>query len=59
DRVHNIRTIKALSPKRQVFKAKETLERYLPLAKQLDIGREFWVELEQKAQTILTQVEAQ
>lgn len=53
DRIHNLKTINILTPKRQVFKGKETLEHYLPLAKELGVGKEFWVELEEGAKKAL------
>ncbi|MFX1534655.1 MAG: HD domain-containing protein [Promethearchaeota archaeon] len=50
DRIHNLRTIEALSPDRQRIKLKETLDLMIPLAKQLNVGKEFWLELEEQVQ---------
>ncbi|MFX0065397.1 MAG: HD domain-containing protein [Candidatus Hermodarchaeota archaeon] len=56
DRIHNLRTIEALAPDRRLLKLHETLDRMLPLAKQLNLGKEFWSELEEQVQKELKKV---
>ncbi|MFX1253466.1 MAG: HD domain-containing protein [Promethearchaeota archaeon] len=59
DRIHNLHTIEVLSPDRQFLKLRETLDQLLPLAKQLNLGKEFWSELEEQAQKGLKELENQ
>ena len=42
DRLHNMRTLAALPPDRRVFKAKETMDVYAPLADRLGISSIKW-----------------
>ncbi len=52
DRLHNMRTIKALPPNKQIIYARETLELYVPLAEYIQIGK-FKRELEDLAFKVL------